>query len=126
SPEVAVVPPETRRVVESLAQLPDVYVALLSGRAAADSARMVSARGVWAIGNHGFEVAAPGQTASPIDEVLPYADAVAQALPRLNEMAADYRGVIVEDKRWTLSVHYRLADPAVVDELVAKVGAIAR
>ena len=35
-------------------------------------------------------------------------------------------GVIVEDKRWTASVHYRLADPAVVPALSAHVADIAR
>ena len=126
SPEVAVVPPETRRVVESLADLPGVHVALLSGRAAADTARMVSARGVWTIGNHGFEMAAPGESASAIDEVRPFARAVEGALSRLKKVTADYRGVFVEDKHWTLSVHYRSADRSVIGELIEKVGAIAR
>ena len=39
--------------------------------------------------------------------------------PRADSMPllADVPGVILEDKVWTLSVHYRLADPAVVPKL---------
>lgn len=121
-PEAAAVPPETRSTVAALAARPGVHVALVSGRAAAEARRLVGAANVWAIGNHGFEIVSPDGEELVDPALTPQRAAVAQAARRLAPALAPARGVIVEDKGWTLSVHYRLADPAVVPrvrELVA-------
>jgi trehalose 6-phosphate phosphatase len=120
-PEEAAVPVETRRVVAALAALPGVRVALVSGRAAADARRMVGVANVWVIGNHGFEVVSPdgGELEQP--ELEPWRSAIARAARRIAPLVAPVPGVILEDKGWTLSVHYRLADPKVVPRLVESV-----
>lgn len=124
-PGDAVVPPETRRVVAALAALPDVRVALVSGRAAADARRMVGVANVWVIGNHGFEVVSPdgGELEQP--ELEPWRSAIARAARRLAPLVAPVPGVLLEDKGWTLSVHYRLADPKVVPRLIESVERVA-
>lgn len=126
SPEAATVPEETRRVLTRLANLPEVHIALVSGRAAADAARLVGVDGAWTIGNHGFEIAPPGLPAEPRQDVASFANRIAMAARRLDEVAEAYPGVTVEDKRWTLSVHYRLADRRVVTELTAQTFDVAR
>jgi trehalose 6-phosphate phosphatase len=77
------------------------------------------------IGNHGIEVAAPNQPAVPRADVAEYADRITEALARCNAVADSAPGVVVEDKRWTLSVHYRLAERAVVPAVSAHVASIA-
>ena len=59
----------------------------------------------------------------------PWIEALAQASRELSAALAPIAGVIVEDKTWSLSVHYRLADPgigprlrAVVDEVAERLG----
>lgn len=108
--EQARIPDETRRVVTDLAALGDVVVVAVSGRGAADAARMLGVPGTWTIGNHGFEIGAPGEPPHPRDDVARFADALAAAAEMCRTLAAAHAGVIVEDKRWTLSVHYRLVD----------------
>ncbi|HET7620967.1 MAG TPA: trehalose-phosphatase [Gemmatimonadaceae bacterium] len=120
-PEEAAVPAETRRVVAALAVHPDVRVVLVSGRAAADARRIVGVANVWVIGNHGFEVVSPDGEELEQPELEPWRAAVARAARRIAPLVAPVPGVILEDKGWTLSVHYRLADPKVVPRLVESV-----
>lgn len=120
-PEEATVPTETRRVIAALAALPTVHVVLVSGRAAADARRMVSVAHVWTIGNHGFEVIGPDGEELVDPTLAPYRSVVAQAARRLEALVAPVPGVILEDKGWTLSVHYRLVDPALTPRLVERV-----
>ncbi|HEU6453212.1 MAG TPA: trehalose-phosphatase [Gemmatimonadaceae bacterium] len=124
-PEEAAVPAETRKVVAALAALPDVRVALVSGRAAADARRMVGVANVWVIGNHGFEVVSPDGGELPQPELEPWRSAIARAARRIAPLVAPVPGVLLEDKGWTLSVHYRLADPKVVPRLVESVERVA-
>lgn len=124
-PEYATVPPETQRVLRELVTLPNVHVASISGRAADDARRLVGVDGTWTIGNHGFEIGAPNAGITARDDVTAYAPRVAEAARRAQGIARRENGVIVENKRWTLSVHYRLAHPRIVPELTAEIEAIA-
>ena len=106
-PALARIPDETRRSIASLAANPNVVVVLVSGRAAHDARRLVGVEGVWTIGNHGAEVMDPdGEVA--VDEIgcslcgFDRADAQTFSTPLL----APLKGVVLENKTWTLSVHY--------------------
>jgi trehalose-phosphatase len=125
-PEYASVSPAVQRTLTELTTLPDSHVAIVSGRAARDARRLVGVRDVWVIGNHGIEVAQPNAPPEVRKDVAEYAGQVASAVDRCAALAETAPGVIVEDKRWSLSVHYRLADPAIVPALSAHVADIAR
>ena len=128
-PEDAKVPPETRRTVAALAAREGVHVALVTGRAAADGRRMVAVGRTWVVGNHGAEVIGPEGETTVDPALVPYQQPLAQAARALQQLVAPIQGVIVENKVWSLSVHYRLADPGVgprlratVDEVAEKLG----
>ena len=118
-PEEARVPLETRAVLGSLARLPDVTIALVSGRAADDTMRVAGIAGAWIVGNHGFEVRSPDGRTSANSEAIPFEARIVQAASELARAARGIDGVIVENKRWTLSLHYRLVDEAEVPRLLA-------
>ena len=120
TPEQAMVPHETRDTLRRLAALPGVVVALVSGRSAADAWRMAGVEGAWVIGNHGFELRTPDGQLSPVDVVRPYEDKIAEAAHQLSAVEPVVPGAIVENKRWTMSVHYRLVDSSEVDALIAR------
>ncbi len=109
-PSKAAIPDETRRIVTDLATLPHVIVAAVSGRAAVDAAQILRVPGSWTIGNHGFEIAAPGQDPQPRADVARFDKTMTAAADECRAMAVGRQGVLVEDKHWTVSVHYRLAD----------------
>jgi trehalose-phosphatase len=126
-PSLARVPAETRRLVASIVTKPGVIVGLVSGRAAHDARRLVGVENVWTVGNHGAEVMAPGGEISVDPDVARYATAVASAARALEPLLAPLRGVILENKGWTLSVHYRMADEAVLPRLLGAInGVVAR
>jgi trehalose 6-phosphate phosphatase len=120
-PEDAEVPEETRRAVARLVGAPGTHVALVSGRAADDARRMVGVAGVWVIGNHGAETVAPDGAVHVDPRVAAAAPALAAAADELSDVTAHVRGVFVEDKRWSLSVHYRLSPPEWVPAVAAAV-----
>jgi trehalose-phosphatase len=125
-PDDAVVPPETRRIAASLAAREGVQLVLVSGRAASDARRMVSVANAWVIGNHGYEITGPNGEELVNPQLAAYRPAIAQAARRLAPQMAPVPGVIFEDKGWTLSIHYRLADPSVVPRLRGTVDETAR
>lgn len=126
-PEYAIVPGATQHLLADLAALPDVHVVVVTGRAAADGRRLVCVDSAWVVGNHGIEIARPNEDADPNADVARFAPAIAEASRRATEIASapDHQGVIVEDKRWTMSVHYRLAHPRIVPALTAQLTSIA-
>ncbi|HUG39598.1 MAG TPA: trehalose-phosphatase [Longimicrobiales bacterium] len=92
-----------------LAGRTDSVVAIVSGRGLDDVRARVRLDGVYFAGNHGFEIEGPG-----LDRVH---EAARAARPALEEAAAaltaalrDEPGAEVEDKGWTLTVHYRRAE----------------
>lgn len=111
-PEDAHVPPATLAAVAALIASPATHVALVSGRSAADALRMVPRPGLWAVGNHGFETIAPDGSVTVDPGVEPFLGLLSEAARALTEVAAGVPGARLEDKRLTLSFHYRLADPA--------------
>jgi trehalose-phosphatase len=125
-PEFAVVPSETRRVVDALSKSPDTHVAIISGRGARDARRLVGLRDVWVIGNHGIEVARPNAEPEVHDEIAHFEKQIAEAAEECEAIADSAPGVLVEDKRWTVSVHYRLADRAIIPAVSAHVAQIAQ
>ena len=125
-PEYAAMPPATQRIVEALAHAPSTHVAIISGRSARNARRLVGVGDVWVIGNHGMEVARPNKEPLVRADIARFEQQIAKAVDQCNAIADSAPGVIVEDKRWTLSVHYRLANPSIVAAVSSHVASVAR
>jgi len=114
-PELAVLPDAAREVLGRLAaRFP---VVIVSGRGREDVAARVGLPELVYAGSHGFDIAGPG--AGPGQLRLEVGDEVPAAIERAagrleRELSGMIRrgGVIVEPKRFSLSVHFRLADAA--------------
>ena len=61
-PDLAIIPPETKSVLERLANMPDVFVAIVSGRSVNNVKEMVGIEGITYAGNHGLEIIHPDGT----------------------------------------------------------------
>jgi trehalose-phosphatase len=121
TPADAVIPPPTRELLRRLATLPGVCLVFVTGRSITDALRMLEIEGASIIGNHGFELRSADGTISAEPAVVPFERAIASAERDLQAMAAERKGVLLENKRWTLSVHYRLAADADVPSVIAAV-----
>lgn len=124
-PDAAAVPADTLAALSRLANAPSVHVAVVSGRAAADAFRMVPVPAAWTIGNHGLEWRSPNGEPKVLDSARPYAAAVADAVAALTPGVRAVRGAILEDKHWTLSLHFRLVEPGAAPALEASARDIA-
>jgi trehalose-phosphatase len=124
-PEDAAVAPKTRTLLERLVASRGVQVVLVSGRAASDARALVGVSGVWTVGNHGFEIVTPAGELETDPDLADQSAAIAQAARELEPIIAAVAGARLENKRWTLTVHYRLAARDAVPPLRAEVERIA-
>ncbi|HTV58335.1 MAG TPA: trehalose-phosphatase [Verrucomicrobiae bacterium] len=98
-PDGAAIRPSTRRLLRALASLYPCIV--VSGRSRADVLRRLRGIGFQeVIGNHGIE---------PRDSSRDIAREVESWIPVLNRKLRAIRGVVLESKTFTLSLHYRKA-----------------
>lgn len=105
-PELANLPESTKQLLKALARQRRFTLAIISGRALTDLKIMVGIDGITYVGNHGLEIEGPD-----ISFVHPLAEEFRPILSLmhsgLSQALGTMRGVLVEDKGVTLSVHYR-------------------
>lgn len=111
SPGLAALPAETRDVLAGLVARDEFEIVVISGRALDDVRRRVDMEGVTCAGNHGLEISGRG---------LSYVEPVSRARqPALAALAQELetklhaiRGVEIEDKGLSASIHFRQAPEA--------------
>ena len=106
-PSLAKLDKDVRVILKTLAGLSRVKVFIISGRSLADVKKLVKIPTLNYIGNHGIELKGPrlNYINPPANSARPI---IKKALSLLKKNVK-YKGVIIEDKTYTLSVHYRLA-----------------
>ena len=118
TPDEALLPAATREALaRAAARFP---VAVLSGRAREDVEAKVGLPGLVYAGNHGFDLAGPGLDQA-VSAGVPAE--IAAATARLEAAVGGIPGVILEPKRFSLSVHYRLTPEARAPEIERAVDA---
>jgi trehalose-phosphatase len=124
NPDAAELPPETFDVLSELAASDRFSVAVVSGRSLADLKRKMPLDVIY-VGNHGLEIEGPG-----ISYVHPRAEvarmAIDQACWDLEAALAGVRGVMVERKDLSATVHYRNAPPDLSTWIAVTVNAAVR
>jgi len=115
-PELAVASKETIKCLRRIAGKNKVLLGIVSGRAMGDIKERLSISGTIYAGNHGLEIEGPGlKFVHPLAEEL---NSILRLINQvLNKAMKDIKGVIVEDKGVTLSVHYRLVDEQTLPEV---------
>jgi len=100
-----------REALQRLLKRDDTDVAIISGRALDDLRERCDVPGVYYAGNHGLEIEGSGvhETRAEAVALVP---AIQELAERLQAALGDIEGVYLENKRLSLSVHYRLIDDA--------------
>jgi trehalose 6-phosphate phosphatase len=108
-PSEAAVPPETRDLLEQVAER-YALVACVSGRRALEARRMVGVDRIAYAGNHGFELLAPGGTEPALDPAVGRrADAARAFAAALDAQELFRAGLTLEDKGPIQAFHWRRA-----------------
>lgn len=109
SPEMANLTAETRNLLATLVHRSSAKVGIISGRALVDIKEKVGIGGIIYAGNHGFEIEGPD-----IKFIHPITEEISSIIRMmgivLQRAMSSIKGVIIEDKGMTLTVHYRLVD----------------
>ena len=106
TPDEIVIPPDLPRNLLTLSQLTSGALALVSGRTIADIDRITAPVRLTAVGGHGAEM-----RFSPDGEVLaapvkPMDSHLKRRFMAIGNLSA---GILIEDKGYSLALHYRLA-----------------
>jgi len=107
--------PERRAVLARIAaRFP---LAIVSGRRRSDLPALLGLDTLVLAGSHGFDIAGPESSELVHRPAEAFVPLLAHAAAELRERFADVPGIFVEDKVYSLAVHYRLADEARVPEI---------
>jgi len=109
-PEQARLPSEMRRLLTRLSRRAPVVI--VSGRSLPDLRSRIGLPGLVYVGNHGLEIAGCGLRYR-MEDADDWRRRLKALGDRLRETMGCLPGIFIEDKGYTLSVHYRLAGGAV-------------
>ena len=106
----------TRKLLEKLVSQENISVAMISGRELKELKRLVKVKGIVYAGNHGLEAEGPGfKFTAP--KVLKAKKVIGGLKEKLKKELRPFKGTLVEDKKLTLSVHFRMADLSRLGEI---------
>ncbi|GLV40015.1 Trehalose-6-phosphate synthase 1 [Carabus blaptoides fortunei] len=105
-PDLAILPPETKNVLQRLSNMSDVYIAIISGRNVENVKKMVGIDGITYAGSHGLEILHPDGTKFVHPMPSEFVDKVSDLLKALQEQVCR-DGAWVENKGALLTFHYR-------------------
>ncbi|MFA4888890.1 MAG: trehalose-phosphatase [Candidatus Omnitrophota bacterium] len=118
TPEKAVISREAKDLLKRLSKKSHCSVAIISGRSLSDIKGLIGLKDIIYAGNHGLEIEGPkikfeSQVSPRLKSIIRhiYEDAVSKF--------SKIKGVLIEDKGLTISVHYRLVDEKDVQEFVS-------
>lgn len=116
TPDSALLPEETKNILQELAGQGRFTIGIISGRALDDLRQRVGIKNIVYAGNHGLEIEGPDiHFINPIaEEMRPVFKLIHKVLTKA---LVTVRGVHVENKGLTLSVHYRLVDDKKAEEV---------
>lgn len=119
-PEEARPTPTLCTLLAQLARTPSVEVAVVSGRPLTDLCALLPVPGITYVGTHGLEI----RTATGEMHSLMSAGASTTVMARLRQdlevIISSRSGLLLEDKRHALALHYRLAGQADGEQAVAQ------
>jgi alpha,alpha-trehalase len=107
TPDKAVLAPEVKRLLQELSDDPLLQVAIVTGRSLQDITALVGLRNLVYAGNHGFEISGPGISCRAM-EGKGFENIIDRVAGRLRKALSSVKGVLIENKEMTLSLHYRL------------------
>ncbi|OGW85006.1 MAG: trehalose-phosphatase [Omnitrophica bacterium RIFCSPLOWO2_01_FULL_45_10] len=107
TPDRAVISKEARGLLYELSNNRGCKLAVISGRSLKDIKSVVGLKNIIYSGNHGLEIDGPNLK---FESVVPlgFKETIKKIKLDLVRRLAHIKGVILEDKGYTLSVHYRL------------------
>ena len=120
-PELATMTEDMRCTLKSLAK--HCVVAIISGRDRSDVERLVRLDSLFYAGSHGFDIAGPHGQHFRHEEGSRFLPEIDRAEKALTERLRGVKGALIERKKYSVAVHYRLVSPEQLGEIQEAVDA---
>ncbi|UCG34912.1 MAG: trehalose-phosphatase [Candidatus Omnitrophota bacterium] len=106
-PDLAVLSEDMRAVVKSVSQ--KHTTAIVSGRMREDVENLVGIKGLFYAGSHGFDIVGPGfsMVQPQAQKLIPL---ISKVIEYFKKELGNISGLLVEEKKFSVAVHYRLVD----------------
>ncbi|KAF5292542.1 hypothetical protein FQR65_LT01688 [Abscondita terminalis] len=118
-PDLAVIPTETKHVLQRLSNMSDCNISIISGRNVNNVKEMVGIEGITYAGNHGLEILHPDGTKFVHPMPTEFKGKVSELLQQLQEHVCR-EGAWVENKGALLTFHFREAPAHLRSQLEAE------
>lgn len=125
-PEDACPTPAVLDLLTRLASTARIMVAIVSGRPVAELSTLLPVLGLTLIGTHGLEIRAPNGSVSQMLPPGAFMLTMARMQREIRQLIRGKDGFLLEDKRQTLTLHYRLADPQEAAQIVSRIQTVLR
>jgi len=104
-PDLATIPPETKKVLQRLSNMPDVSIAIISGRSIENVKQMVGIEDITYAGNHGLQINHPDGSVFRYPVPHDYDEKLNNLKELLGKITIE--GAWMEDKGFGITFHYR-------------------
>lgn len=112
-PFLARLHPRVRSALKKLSEMPGVKIVIMSGRALGDLEKQVGLKGLGYVGNHGLERNIGGHP--EIDShAIQFRGFILKLTEALRRAMKDIPEVLIENKTYSASIHYRSLSPSAV------------
>lgn len=109
APQQAAISRQTKELLQELSKSPGCALGIISGRSLEDIKNSVGIKDIIYAGNHGLEIEGPQIKFE--SQITPRLKSVIRNIAKeVTKRLSGIKGVLIEDKRLSLSVHYRLVD----------------
>ncbi len=118
-PDLAVLAQDMRDVLDALSR--QCPVGIISGRDRKDVTNLVNLNSLIYAGSHGFDIAGPEHFTLSHEVGTQFSKALDHAEAMLRPLLEPVVGTLIERKKFSIAVHYRLVDPGEVSKVEAAV-----
>lgn len=122
TPSQAILSASSRKIFEKTAKNPRIKLAFISGRSLSEIKKMAGINGIFYAGNHGLEIEGP-RTRFVHGKAHELSADLRTVFEHLSKKLCGYKGVLIEDKNLSISIHFRLASAADEKNIKAEVKA---
>ncbi|HEX5514310.1 MAG TPA: trehalose-phosphatase [Gammaproteobacteria bacterium] len=122
-PELAILTPQMRATLVQLAER--CPLAVVSGRDLSVLQQLVGLPGLVYAGDHGFSLLDRSGRQQTLPELADFLPLIAQTEARLRELLGPIPGILIERKRYSVAVHYRLVADSDLEQVQALLAEIA-
>ncbi|MBM3244675.1 MAG: trehalose-phosphatase [Candidatus Omnitrophica bacterium] len=109
TPDKAIISQETKRLLYALSEKNNCRIAIISGRDLVDIKKMVGLKNIIYSGNHGLQIEGP-KIKHELAVSSGYKKILRSIKIQLKERLCGIKGVLIEDKKLSLALHFRLVD----------------